>query len=100
MSIQGFPGKTRVIKSIQRGQTAVPTADAFTDVTITSVDTDKAVVSMSSSAYVAKQGGTSDDDAVISAYLTSSTNLRIYNDGTNAFTFTDANIAWEVIEYV
>ena len=82
-----------VIKSIQRGQTATPTDNSTTNVTITAVDTDKAFVSFSSTVY----WGTSAEGASISAYLTSSTNLAIETIGDDIAS--SAEIAWEVIEY-
>ena len=87
--------KSSVIKSIQRGQTVGPNAGNNTDVTITSVDTAKSFVSFSCA--LSDTSGGSTFTTAISAYLTSSTNLRIANTGER--TLVNDSFAWEVIEY-
>ena len=85
------------IKSIQRGTTTSPSAASTTNVTITSVDTDKSTVNVTFSAY----GGdsTGDDEGIFYCTLTTATNLQIVNSGTNSQSFPGSDLAWEVIEY-
>jgi hypothetical protein len=87
----------KTIKSIQRGITTSPAATVTTDVTITSVDTTKSTVNVAFSAYGGDSAG--DDEGIFYCTLTSATNLRIVNSGTNSQSFPASSLAWEVIEY-
>ena len=85
-----------VIKSIQRGTTSTPSQNSSTNVSISSVNTSKSFVSMSTAVYA---GSTGNIQGTVFAHLTSSTNLRIENQGGNALSV-GGSVAWEVIEFV
>lgn len=87
---------TSPINSIQRGVTAMPGEGATTNVTINSVNLSKSFVSMSASVYV--NTGSALRRGVVFAHLTSSTNLRIENQGESANDI-GGSVAWEVIEF-
>jgi len=95
MGIQGFPSKTNVIKSIQRGRTIIPD-DATTNVTITAVDLDKSFISVNMGMFRASSTSRAGS---VSAYLTTTTNLAITTISDSPTT-SDDYVAWEVIEYV
>jgi len=87
------------IRSIQRG-TVSGDQDDINNVTISSVNTEKSFVSISSANGVAGQTGEV-NALVFNGRLTSSTNLRV-TCGTSAHTADNiaGTAAWEVIEYV
>ena len=84
------------IKSIQRGQTAVPSLNSATDVSISSVTTTKSFVSLSYAAYTSH--GTISYLGGVFAHLTSDTNLRIENRGGDPRSI-GGSVAWEVVEF-
>ena len=110
MPLQTTPNPS-VIKSIQRGSTSLASAGT-SDVTINSVDTDKAFVSVSckSGGKVWRATSTSSEyyttsvALIAGGTLTSSTNLRVSGGNMTGYTLlrNDVNMTayWEVIEYV
>ena len=94
MGIQGFPSKTNVIKSIQRGQTIIPEGGT-TNVTITAVDLDKTFISTSMGMF---RASSTTRAGSIYVYLTSTTNLAVTTVSEGPTT-SDDYVGWEVIEY-
>ena len=86
------------VKSVQRGVTTTPGTGgaAIVNVGISSVDTSKTVVNMLASTYVGRV--TTDIGGVVYAHLTSSTNLRLENQGVATLAI-GGSISWEVIEF-
>lgn len=69
------------IKSVQHGNVTLPSSIGNTDVTISTVDPDRSLV-------------TSRADDRIQVYVLNATTLRIYNPTTAGFT-----VQWQVVEF-
>jgi len=89
------------VKSVQRGVTAPSISDVSTTVTISSVNTSKAIVLIS----VKGAPGDSTDPQLVfrhgmfTAVLSSSTTLTFTRDAYFTATSQSINIAWQVIEF-
>jgi len=85
-------GGGSVIKSIQRGVTAVGSTDTSVNVTISAVTTSKAFVSFCGSQVY---NGADNRQCFVNVNLTASTTLQISRGLSGSVN----NVSWEVIEY-
>jgi len=90
----------QAVRSVQRGILIKQTIDkdSSVNVTISSVDTSKSVVILST--LVTSTSGSIDRQHGIYARLTSSTNLRFTSDAADGWGANSGSIAWQVIEFV